>query len=117
MAEDQLLLQLIKRIGVAESRLLLLEESLNEDPVERVESDIRQKNVYTSVFVQVSADYYDQTLAMRANTLKCSVQQLCKSIIFENTAWVKESEGELEDATNSRYYLVVVQYQGKLWCC
>ena len=112
MAEDALMLQLIGRITAAECRLLYIEDAFREDPVDRVKKDILKKKVYTSVFMKVSGDYYDKSLAMRAETLKCSVQQLCKSIIFENTAWVKESERELQDPTNSRFYLVVVQYQG-----
>ena len=113
MTQDPLLLvALMRRITIAEAMMASLEEEFVETPVQRIKSDLSHRNVRTSVFVQVADGYYEKTLAMRAEILKCSVPQLCKSIIFENTAWVKEDNDLLGDTSNSRFYLVVVQYQG-----
>ena len=40
----------------------------------------------------------------------CGVEQLCKSIVFENTV---ASHDNCDDPTNSRYYCVIVQYTGR----
>lgn len=109
-AED--LNQLLKRIAIAEDRLLKLESDDAKSAVDRVKSDLLSRKVYTSTFFKVADGYYDKTLAERAQILQCSIPQLCKSIIFENTAWAKESDAELSDPTNSRFYLVLVQYEG-----
>lgn len=109
--DDDLLSQLLKRIDQAELRVLSMTNSFEDDPVERVKNDLWRKKVYSSIFVKVSADYYENSLETRAKILNCHVSQLCKSIIFENTAWCKEKD--IDDPTNSRYYLVLVQYEGK----
>ena len=99
-----------KRIVAAEARVAAL-EALTNDPVERVKRDLSRRKVYSSTFVQVASNYYDRPLPERALCLKCTVPQMCKSIIFENTAWIEDVKG---DRTNAQYYLVVVQYQAKL---
>jgi hypothetical protein len=109
--DDDLLSQLLKRIDQAEFRVHSLLDSFKDDPVDRVKNDLSRKKVYSSTFVTVAVDYYENSLKARARILNCLVPQLCKSIIFENTAWCKESD--IDDPTNSRYYLVVVQYEGK----
>lgn len=111
VVHDDLLSRLLERIDQAEVRLHSMLRGLNERPVDRVKNDLSRKKVYSSIFVEVSADYYDNSLEARAKILNCSVPQLCKSIIFENTAWCKEND--VDDPTNSRYYLVLVQYEGK----
>lgn len=113
---DSLLDELLLRLAFAETRVNAIEQFLKDDPIDRINKDLATKKVYSAVFVKVEADYYEKTLAMRANILKCDVQQLCKSIIFENTAWTSDSENENEnknkDPTNSQFYLVLVQYEG-----
>jgi hypothetical protein len=109
--DDDLLSQLMKRIDQAELRVLSLQDSFKDDPVDRVKNDLSRKKVYSSTFVTVAADYYENSLEARAKILNCLVPQLCKSIIFENTAWCKEND--IDDPTNSRFYLVLVQYEGK----
>jgi hypothetical protein len=99
---------LIRRLEIAEARLAALETKIN-DPVERIKRDLANRKVYSSSFARVPGNYYDSPLSKRASILKCTVPQLCKSIIFENTAW---SDDGSNDRTNGRFYLVVVQYQG-----
>ena len=108
--ETALMAALHTRIAAAEARVSTLEDRIN-DPVERVKRDLARRKVYSSTFVQVAANYYERPLAERALYLKCTVPQMCKSIIFENNAWVEDVKG---DRTNAQYYLVVVQYQAKL---
>lgn len=104
--------QLLKRITLAENRLSAIENDIVGSPVDRVKNDLLAKKVYSSTFIKVADGYYNRTLSERAKILMCSTLQLCKSIIFENTAWVKESDDQIGDVTNSRFYLVLVQYSG-----
>lgn len=114
VTNDSSLDELLLRLASAETRVNAIEQFLKNDPIDRIKRDLATKKVYSAVFVKVEADYYEKTLAMRANILKCDVQQLCKSIIFENTAWTsdKENENDIKDPTNSQFYLVLVQYEG-----
>ena len=109
---DSSLDELLLRLASAEKRVQKIETFLKDDPIDRIKRDLVAKKVYSAVFVRVGADYYEKTLAMRANILKCDVQQLCKSIIFENTAWMSDDENGVKDPTNSQFYLVLVQYEG-----
>lgn len=111
VVDDDVLKQLLQRIDKAEFRVLTMLDSSKDDPVDRVKKDLSKKNVFSSVLVKVAANYYEKSLLERAKTLNCFVSQLCKSIIFENTAWYGESD--IDDPTNSRYYLVLVQYEGR----
>ena len=104
--------QLLKRIALAENRLSAIENGIVGSPVDRVRNDLHAKKVYSSTFIKVPDDYYNRTLAERAKILMCNTLQLCKSIIFENTAWVQESDDQIGDVTNSRFYLILVQYSG-----
>lgn len=101
---------LLKRIEDSERKLLAIENLLN-DPVERVKRDILLKKIYIFNFVKVHSNYYEKTLSERASLLHCDVPQLCKSILFENVAY---SDDGSNDNSNSQYYLVVLQYHGKL---
>ena len=109
---DRSLDELLHRLASAEMRVHKIELSLKDDPIDRIKRDLVEKKVYSAVFVRVGADYYEKTLAMRASILKCDVQQLCKSIIFENTAWMSDNGNGIMDPTNSQFYLVLVQYEG-----
>lgn len=82
-----------------------------DDAVERVKADLLQRSVFTSIMITVPSTYYSWTLEERANILNCHVNQLCKSIILENTSC---SEKDCSDFTNSKYYCVVLQYNTKL---
>jgi len=119
---------LLERLSLAESRLRKVEDTIanaNHDDcdntnnnIDRIRSDIIKKQIYSYNFLKVSNDYYQLSLQERANQLKCSIPQLCKSILFENTAYYSEpaksvSNGQF-DVTNSQYYLVIVQYIGEI---
>ncbi|CEM23403.1 unnamed protein product [Vitrella brassicaformis CCMP3155] len=54
--------------------------------------------------------YYDQPLQWRADCLSApSVDHLCKTVIIENS-----HHAGVDDAKNSRFYAVVIQYTAKL---
>jgi prolyl-tRNA editing enzyme YbaK/EbsC (Cys-tRNA(Pro) deacylase) len=101
--------KLIERLRAAEKRLQALEEKAN-DEIARVKADLAAKKVYAYKLVTVPDNYYDRSMEERAGILGCSVPQMCKSIVFENTAATHDS---MEDMTNSRYYCVIVQYAAK----
>ncbi|RYH05807.1 YbaK/EbsC family protein, partial [archaeon] len=102
---------LIKRIENAERRVGKLENGREDPSIARVKQDLRCRGIYSTSFLYVPTNYYDYTLEERAKLLGGHVPQLCKSILFENTAW----EGENEfDPTNARYYLVITQYVAKI---
>ena len=82
-----------------------------DDAVQRVKADVEQRSVFTSIFITVPSNYYSWSLEQRANLLNCHVNQLCKSIIMENTSC---TEKNCSDPTNSKYYCVVLQYNTKL---
>jgi hypothetical protein len=109
MTNSDRLSTLVKRVDSAEERLKALEVRYNE-PVNRVKRALLARGVYSAKFATVQPDYYDLTLDQRAELLGCTVPQLCKSIIFENTM----HDPLVEDSrTNSKYYCVITQYTGK----
>eukprot|EP01031_Cornospumella_fuschlensis_P026104 gene26104-31522_t len=102
---------LLKRIESAENKVRKLEQGRDDPSIARVKQDLRSREIYSSQFFFVPENYYDHTLEERAKLLGGYVPQLCKSILFENTAW----EGDNEfDPTNARYYLVITQYVAKI---
>jgi hypothetical protein len=99
---------LLERIALAESKL----EDVSYDPIKKVKDALITKKLqYVSKFVKVPQDYYNRTMAERAIILNANIEQLCKSLIFENTYC---DHNNCDDITNSRYYLVVVQYAAKI---
>jgi hypothetical protein len=108
MTDSARLSNLLARIEDAEARLKVLEEARN-DPVQRVKAALMEKRIYATKFVTVQPDYYDLTLEQRAELLGCTVPQLCKSIIFENTM---HDPSVVDPITNSKYYCVITQYTG-----
>jgi hypothetical protein len=100
---------LLSRIEAAEVKLIALEAKAN-DPVERVKRELARKSVYSARFYTVPSHYYDLSLDERAELLSCSVPQLCKSIIFENTM---HDPSIVDPLANSKYYCVITQYKGR----
>ena len=104
---------LMKRIHQAEQQLVSIEHIMN-DPIRRIKNELIQNHIYTANFHEVDDNYYDLSLKERAILLKCNVEQLCKSIIFENTAYEADDTNNLyktsNDYTNSKYYCVITQY-------
>lgn len=95
-----------KRLSSCLERVKAIEETVNDD-VWRVKYDLLKRNVYSYKFITVPSNYYGLSLEERAKLLGCGEKQLCKSIIFENTAIDNE---RVNDFTNSRFYCVIVQY-------
>ena len=106
--------KLLHRIDLLEKRIEVL-ESKNQDSVstslKRVKDDLLKKNIYSASFIKVVGNYYEESLEYRASLLKCATNQLCKSIILENTSCDHEN---ISDVSNSRFYCVILQYESKL---
>jgi len=117
---------LLQRICAAENKLTQLIETKNNnqrndssshfetttttEQIKRVKQDLLKRNVFTCRFVKVVGDYYERPLEFRASLLTCQTSQLCKSIVFENTACDHDN---IDDRTNSRFYCVIVQYEAR----
>lgn len=108
--DSQRLVTLMARIVDVEARISKL-EAKRDDPITRVKNALLKKNIYSGKFVTVQSGYYDLTLEQRAELLRCTVPQLCKSIIFENTM---HDASVVDPINNSKYYCVITQYNGKL---
>jgi prolyl-tRNA editing enzyme YbaK/EbsC (Cys-tRNA(Pro) deacylase) len=81
---------------------------LHSEEVIRCKSKLIKEKCYVYKFYVVPNNYYDLTLLQRRDILQAKeLNQLCKSIIFENTAC---SHKNYDDPTDSRYYCVIVQY-------
>lgn len=102
----------LERIELAENKVQGLVEKVKEiETIQKIKNDLRKKQVWHYRFYRVPSNYYDRTLEERAILLNGNVPQLCKSIIFENTFCDHQ---DTHDITNSKYYLVIVQYMSKL---
>ena len=84
---------------------------LNSEEVIRVKASLLKKCCYVYRFYHVPSNYYNLTLLQRRDLLGANdLNQLCKSIIFENTAC---SHNNVNDPTDSRFYAVIVQYASR----
>ncbi|KAF8060054.1 hypothetical protein HT031_004993 [Scenedesmus sp. PABB004] len=80
----------------------------------RLARELHEKGFSDFRFVRVPPDYYDRPLAWRRDVLRAASEaHLCKSIIMENTRAHSSVRG-WEDPTNSKYYVVIVQYTARL---
>lgn len=109
---------LISRCEAVEERLSKLELALvgtsnkyETTETARVKLDLLSRGLLQQCrIVHVPPNYYQVPLQERAVLLNAHINQLCKSIVFEN----KECEStDCSDRTNSRYYLIVLQYAAK----
>ena len=109
-----------KRVDDLERRMTEVENGKKDVDHRRVEmhgpvavklaKELQTRNVRDFSFHRVTEDYYEQTLEQRGQQLGAKrVEQLCKSIVLENTQAGDEVKG-CTDPKNSKYYLVVVQY-------
>ena len=93
-----------------QTKKLIIDDSnvLHSEEVTRCKSKLIKEGCYVFKFYVVPSNYYDLTLLQRRDILKAKdLNQLCKSIIFENTACLHKN---YDDITDSRYYCVIVQY-------
>lgn len=78
----------------------------------RARSAVIKSNCTSAVWKFVPSDYYAYDLEKRRQTLGATTTfQLCKSMLMEN---IKCDNSDCTDRTNSRYYLVVVQYEAEI---
>ena len=106
---------LIGRIVAAESKLFEIEsKTCKKTKINDIKQELFKLKILSARLQRVPADYYTLNLSGRANILNCNISQLCKSIIFVNTAHCVDSNHD--DITNSLYYLVIVQYIGLYFC-
>jgi hypothetical protein len=79
----------------------------------KLQAEVDQIGLSSAKFWRVRSDYYEQELPWRRDVLgAASVQQLCKSMIMENT---RVGDMTLEEATAAgriKYVCVVLQYAG-----
>lgn len=97
------------RISSIISRITHIESKLYPDCKGRVHAALLANSLYGTRIQRVPVGYYDLSLSERAALLGCNTSQLCKSIIFENTAC---NHYNFTDPRNSRYYCVILQYEG-----
>ena len=72
----------------------------------------KENDIKSSCLARVTGDYYNQPFESRREQLNSeSIDQLCKSLILENTAF---PEGHEETPTFARFYLIIVQYVAQM---
>lgn len=78
----------------------------------RARRHVQESNCYSSTWKHCLSNYYTLSLDERKVILGAySASQLCKACLFENKNFVPDDNSDKEDdPTNSRYYLVFVQY-------
>jgi len=97
------------RLAELEERLSSLEEAISL-PAFRVKLAIYHHDLNSVKFKRVPQNYYDLSLNSRAVILSCATNQLCKSIIIENTLFKATDPQEI---SNSKYYCLIIQYNSK----
>ena len=101
---------LVSGINKLEAKVKAAEES-ERITVARVKIALRQKHIYAATLRKVPSNYYDWSLAERAQLLGCDKAHLCKTIMFKNTMCEHENSNNMYD---SKYICVVVQYCEKI---
>ena len=79
----------------------------------RARRHVQSAHCYSSLWKWCPPNYYSLTLEQRKNILgAASICQLCKACLFENKNFVPNEDAmeKSADHTNSKFYLVVVQY-------
>ena len=99
-----------ERVSALEKKIIMMESLFITNPVSRVKFSLIRRGIKSAIFQTVPDNYYSMSFVDRATLLKCSVPQLCKSIILENTSYCDEYGS---DMTYSRYYCLVLQYAAK----
>lgn len=99
------------KVTEIERRLSNIEGEDNFSPINRVKTHVNSSIANGVKWKWVPGDYYEQSMVERSNILGCEMNQMCKSLVMENTACM---HSEINDRTNSRYYCIVVQYTAKV---
>ncbi|XP_016551622.2 uncharacterized protein LOC107851195 [Capsicum annuum] len=80
---------------------------------DRLSSILLGNGVRDFRFKRVDSDYYDWSLEARRDVLgAASIHHLCKSIVLVNTQ-APSNITDCSDRSNSKYYVVVVQYTAR----
>lgn len=75
----------------------------------RARQHVESRKNYSAAWKWVPKNYYSLDLPSRAKILQaCDLSQLCKAMLMENRS--STSPSDCSDRTNSRFYLVIVQY-------
>eukprot|EP00978_Attheya_sp_CCMP212_P008945 scaffold21101_cov56-Attheya_sp.AAC.5 len=115
-------------VALFERRVKALERHLYDVPewtveMQRARRAVESLGIYSSVWKWVPSNYYSRSLAERAKCLGASqTTQLCKSMLMENNKFQQpqphhhsnQKKHLSNDKTNSRFYLVVVQYEATI---
>ena len=98
------------RINKLEMKVALQEDKY---PIQRVVGQIERSKTkgfcFSTRLVTVPDNYYNLSLAERANILACNQDQLCKAILFEDS-----NVTSTDSQRTPKYYLVIVQYIAKI---
>jgi prolyl-tRNA editing enzyme YbaK/EbsC (Cys-tRNA(Pro) deacylase) len=99
---------LLDRIAALERAVQAIEEkTAHARVIGEIKRTKRDKNLcHTSRIVNVPENYYSLPLYERAKILSCSPPQLCKALLFEDSAAPPSSP--------NKFYLVIVQYVAKV---
>jgi hypothetical protein len=103
------MMMLEERITHLQNRIFALEQ---QQAISRVKAALALSGVYSYHIVKVPSNYYDLPLKERADILhNSSEEQLCKSIILQNSACRHQ---DISDITDSKFYCVIIQYHQRL---
>ncbi len=76
----------------------------------RARRHTQSTHCYSAAWRHCPSGYYSRSLDERVKDLGANnIAQLCKACLFENKNYVAP-DCKMDDPTNSRYYLIVVQY-------
>jgi len=101
------------RLAAVEQKLTNVEMT---KAITKVRTDLEKKGVVNSEFCIVPEDYYARTLDERREVLQArNLEQLCKTIVFENMNYKESNSSPVySDVANARYLCVIVQYAAKI---
>ena len=108
-AQKEYISALEGRIATLESASWKTDAASITPELRRARRHVQEANCYSSSWKLCPSNYYTLSLDERKVILGAhSTSQLCKACLFENKNYA--AEDNKHDPTNSRYYLVVVQY-------
>ncbi len=111
-------LQLEARVSALEARAAAVQTNVPGDEQSeaqrRVAAALTSARVLGSALVRVPGDYYGRPLAARAALLGCSPEQLCKTIVLENSAAGTVAGSPDAPLSRARFVCVVLQYTARL---
>jgi hypothetical protein len=114
VGHDNTMLVVQRQVDQLERNLYMAPDSILVDgQMRRARGDVESRAMcYSAQWKWVPANYYDLSLAERANILHApSTKHLCKAMLMENKSYQSGFSAEgIHDTSYSQFYLVVVQY-------